>query len=343
MPLDFSLLTPGRLMLFAGSFVAVFGIFSLLLRRQSVWLRSAGGAPVYFGGVILIGVVSFLGYFAVADVGLRIGLLSTAFLILIIGIIDEQEKLSPQHQLLWQIIIALVACSWGWTISHISNPWQGGVIDLEWATLGRLAFPGSILGVLWLVFLMNAINWLDGIDGLAGGVGVTSLLSLAAVSLLPSVQEAESLQLALIGAGGVLGFLLWNFAPARVYLGTTGSWFLGLYIGGVAILGGGKIVTTLLVLALPVIDVGLVVASRLWSGQSLWQGDQERHLHYRLLAARLSPRTITVGASLFTAALGIAAITLQTQQKIITFIVAAAVLVAILFGLVYKQTRTRHS
>lgn len=340
MPLDLTLLTSWHLLLFGVSFAAVFSLFALLLKGRSGVLRRHQPSGVFYGGVILLGVADLLIYFLLEDVRLRVGLLAASFLILVIGIIDEQVRLSPGKQLLWQVVIALVAASWGWSIQEISNPWSGGVINLEWFTLSFLIFPGSFLSILWIVFLMNAVNWLDGVDGLAGGVTFVGLLTLAAVSLLPSIQDAESLRIALVGAGCILGFLLWNFAPAKVYLGTTGSWFLGLLIGFTAMLGGGKIVTTLLVLALPVIDVGLVLLSRLFAGRKPWQGDRVHHVHHRLLALRFSPRTIALLGIVVTSCLGVAAINLQTQQKIVAFITAAVVLVAVLLGMVYKQTRT---
>ena len=340
MPLDLALVTTWDLLLFGVSFAALFGLLSLLLRRNGSSLRPHLEKPAHFGGVMLIGVISLFSYVVLDDPRLRIGLLSAAFLIIVIGIIDEQVRLSPGKQLLWQVIIALVAVCWGWSITEISNPWQGGVIDLSWFDVSVLAIPGSLLGILWLVFLMNAVNWLDGVDGLASGVGVVALLVLAAVSLLPSIQDINSLRLALVGAGAVLGFLLWNFAPAKVYLGTTGSWFLGLYIGLVAMMGGGKIVTTLLVLALPVIDVALVVISRLWAKQKPWRGDEVRHMHYRLLAAKVSPRLIAVIGMVATAGLGVAAITLQTEQKIVAFITAAGLMLVLSASLISKQRRT---
>lgn len=340
MPLDLQIITTWDLLLFGVGFMAVFGVLAFLLRRRGTGLRPHQEKPAHFGGVILIGIISFLAYLVLDDPRLRIGLLAAAFLVIIIGIIDEQLRLSPGKQLLWQGIIALVAVSWGWSITEISNPWQEGVINLAWIDISILAFPASILGIMWLIFLMNAMNWLDGVDGLASGVSVIALLALAAVSLLPSIQDSTSLRLALLGAGTGLGFLLWNFSPAKVYLGTTGSWFLGLYIGFVAMAGGGKIVTTLLVLALPVIDVGLVIIGRLWAGQRPWRGDRVHHMHHRLLAARLSPRLITLGGMTVTAMLGVAAITLQTEQKIVALIAAAVLMVAVLASLITKQRQT---
>jgi len=179
------------------------------------------------------------------------------------------------------------------------------------------------------LLLINAMNWLDGVDGLASGVGVVALFTLAAVSLLPSTQDSMTLSLALVGAGATLGFLVWNWSPARVYLGTTGSWFIGLYIGMVAIVGGGKIVTTLLVLAIPVIDLGSVTVQRLLAGSAPWRGDTVRHLHHRLLAKGWSPQLISAAAMSLTAILGVIAIGWQTKYKVVALFTAIIVIVVL--------------
>ncbi|MEX1997631.1 MAG: MraY family glycosyltransferase [Candidatus Andersenbacteria bacterium] len=344
MLLDLTPLTLSHLLLFGSSFILVFGLFAALLRLSPFSLRAHIEHPqVYFGGAMVIGVISLLGYIVLDDVYLRIGLLASAFLTLLIGIIDEHVKLPASRQFVWQIVIATIAVGWGWTIREISNPWESGVISLNSYTIGSLVLPGALLAIIWLVFLMNAVNWLDGIDGLAGGVGVVTFFTLGAVSLLPSVQDSTTLALAAIGAGGVLGFLLWNFPPARVYLGTSGSWFLGLYIGMIAIVGGGKIVTTLLVLALPVIDMLAVIIARLWARQIPWHGDTVRHFHHRLLSAGFQARSIAILGTLLSVGLGIGAITLQTRAKIIAFLIAGCMLTLVIASLIYQQARSRSS
>ncbi len=341
MALDYSPLALSHFLLFGGSFLLVFGIFSSILRYTPTSLRlHRGNQRVFFGGVVLIGVMSLIGYAIVDDVRLRIGLLAAAFLTLVVGIVDEQVKLLPSTQFLWQVVIAFIAAAWGWTVTTISNPWglllpgaADGVIHLSWFTIGSLSLPGLFLAVVWLVFLMNAINWLDGSDGLAGGVGMVALITLGAVSLLPSIQDGHTLSLAMAGAGATLGFLLWNFPPARVYLGTSGSWFLGLYLGMVAIMGGGKIVTTLLVLALPVLDVMVVVVARLLARQRPWQGDTIRHFHHRLQRAGFQPRTIAFLGMAVSGLLGLTAVQLQTEQKVIAFGVAGGIMLLLLVRL----------
>ena len=180
---------------------------------------------------------------------------------------------------------------------------------------------------------MNSINWLDGIDGLAGSVGTVAFVTLAAVSLLPSTQDSTTLSLAVIGVGSLGAFTLWNWPPARVYLGTSGSWFLGLYLGLVAIVGGGKIATALLVLAIPALDALAVFVQRLFSGRPPWQGDQQRHLHHRLRAAGLSDTAITLLAITISAVFGTAAVLLQTRHKLMVLLaigIALSLLVTVL-------------
>ena len=339
MILDTSIVSLSHIAFFAVAFILSYNLLSWLLNRPDPILRSVPKKSAYYAGSIVIGAVALLAYIVLEDPLLKVGLLGASFLCLLIGIIDENRPLSPQAQLAWQVVIATVAVAWGWTIRYVSDPYSSGVIDLATGSIGPILLPGSILAVAWLVLLMNSINWLDGVDGQAGGVGVVALLTLSGVSLLPSTQDSLTLTLSLIGAGAVLGFLIWNFPPARVYLGTSGSWFLGLFIGMVAIIGGGKIVTTLLVLALPVIDMALVIVQRLAQKKAPWIGDRENHLHFRLVSWGWSHRAIAIAAISLTSLLGLAAITLQTSEKIIALIIASVMLGAVTLHLFYRQSK----
>lgn len=339
--LDFLLIRDWHPLFFGVSFVVVYAVIALLLQAQSTYLRAVPHRPgIYFAGGILLGVVSLLAYFLLTDEWLALGMLAASFVTLVIGIVDENTRLSPLAQLVWQVVIAVVAVSWGWEILHVSHPFAPGVINLSLAEWGPWIWPGSLLTVGWLLLLMNAFNWLDGTDGLAPGVGLMALLTLAVVSLLPSIYDERTLTLALIGAGGVLGVLVWNFPPARVYLGTTGSWFLGLYVGLVAIVGGGKVVTTLLVLALPVLDLLFVVVQRLLARRAPWQGDQVRHLHFRLQRLGWSDRVIAVAGMVVTAGLGLGAVLLQTRFKLLLLVAAAMLLAVVISRLGLSSPRT---
>lgn len=337
---DWTPLKSDHIIRFAFSFIASFALIGLLLRLPYPILRRVRDKKIYYAGPVVIGLILLFNYGVLSNPYLWVGLLATSFLTLLVGASDEKKPLSAGIQLSAQLLIILLAMSWGWSIHYISQPLSAGVIDLAGGELGPFVLPGSILTVGWLLLLMNAMNWLDGNDGLATGVGAVALFTLGGVALLPSVQDAQTLALALVGAGVLLGFLLWNFPPARVYLGTTGSWFLGLYIGLVAIIGGGKIVTTLLVLVLPVTDLLLVIMQRLLTRRAPWQGDSMTHLHYRLRHAGWSSRAITLLALGFTAMCGIAALALQTSHKIIAFVIAALCIGLVVARLIIGSTST---
>ena len=323
--LDITPLTANQLFLFLAGFLSAYIALGIVLRLPAIKLRRNKDQPnIYYVGAIIITLVNLFCFAVINQPSLIIGLLTSSIIIIFVGTLDEITNLSPSAQLISQLIIAAVISASGWTIRFISNPWSEGIINLQLLSVGGLSLLSIILTSLWLIFLMNAINWIDGADGLAGGIGSVAFIALAAVALLPSVQDSRTLSLSIIGAGVMLGFLIWNWPPAKVYLGTTGSWFLGLFIGITAIVGGGKIATTLLVLAIPALDAIFVIIQRLFEKQAPWQGDKTHHLHHRLLTVGLSPQTITLLAILLSASFGLAALFLQTHQKLWTLAIVGA-------------------
>jgi UDP-GlcNAc:undecaprenyl-phosphate/decaprenyl-phosphate GlcNAc-1-phosphate transferase len=337
--LDFVLLSAAHIIYFGLSFLTVFSLLAVLIRKPSFLESEPKQAPIFYVGAVLIGIIVVLAYIAVSDIWLGLGLVLAGLLVLRIGALDEANNISAGVQLLWQLLIVGIIVTFGWTIHYVSNPWGEGVISLEGISLGLVVLPGSILAIGWLLVVMNAINWLDGVDGLAASIGMATLLVLALVSLMPAIHDERTLSLALIGAGALSAFLIWNFPPARVYLGTSGSWFLGLYIGAVAIVGGGKIVTTLLVLALPILDLVFVIAQRLYMGRKPWTGDRITHLHHRLQAAGYKPRSIALMGLAVTLVLGWAAIVLPTQLKIVAFGTTAVIMAGVVFVLARNSSK----
>lgn len=328
MPLDFSPLTATSLSIALVSFILTFAI------TQQWTLFRVPHRRAYYAGLVPLGVVSIVSVFVLEDIALRLGLIVAALLIAIIGRADELHPLSAAAQLFWQMLIAIVLVTFGWSITHVSHPFSSGVL-----TLGVFGFP---LAVGWIVGMMNAVNWFDGLDGLASSIGVIAFLTLAAISLLPATQDSTTLNLALIGAGSLGAFWVLNAPPARVFLGTSGSWFLGSFLAVTAIVGGGKVATAVLVLALPLLDVLFVVIQRVVHGQRPWIGDTKHHMFHRLAAAGLNPWQIIALLAFVTALLGASAVRLQTAHKLITLggvsLVAA---VAVIF-LAYVSRR-RHS
>jgi UDP-GlcNAc:undecaprenyl-phosphate GlcNAc-1-phosphate transferase len=238
----------------------------------------------------------------------RVGLLAAgATIITIVMFVDDIRGLRPIPKLAWQLFVAAlvmlpdpryISSLPEDTIPGLHNGWFTGIIASYFLNpFGDeknrqiqlfLFFPLAILFTLfWIVGMMNAVNFMDGLDGLAGGVTGVACLVLFAVSLLAS--DAQGLHtpqitiafLPLILGCAVLGFLRYNFHPAQIFMGDSGSMFLGFALATISIIGGAKIATALLVLAVPILDVAYVIVFRLLRGRSPLQADRG-HLHHRL-------------------------------------------------------------
>ncbi len=236
-------------------------------------------------------------------------------LILIFGIIDDLWPMNWQSQLFFQVMLVLITFICGVQITYITNPF-GGIL---WLVTDNMPFFSILFMMVWMIFVMNAINWCDGIDGLAGGVIFIAAITLFIISLEPQVMQPPIAIIAIILAGSVLGFLFYNFPCANIFAGTSGSFFMGYVVAVLAIVAGAKIGTTLLVLAIPLIDAVWVIFDRFRRGQSIFHGDKE-HLHHRLLDIGWSvPKVLFLyyGVTIFCA---FAAIMTQSLNKFLIFI-----------------------
>lgn len=315
--LDVSLVTTGHLLVLAAVFAGLSATFAYEARRKYVYI----GVPLAAGLTLASWVYLPAG-------GARIGFLVATLIIALIGKMDEFQPLSAKWQLIWQLAIAAVLVISGWSIPYISNPFGDGVIMIP----GILA---AALTIGWVLVIMNAVNWLDGADGLAGGVTLVGCLALAAVAMLPAIYNASALGIALAGAGALAAFFVWNFPPAKVYLGTVGSWFVGMFIALAAITGGGKIATTCLILALPILDMAFVLLQRLIRRQPVWKGDTISHMHHRLLRVGVPAKHILAAAIVVTFWFGIMSVLLATTAKLI--VLAAGVVGTLVVGIYFWQ------
>jgi len=260
-----------------------------------------------------------------AEPGRLLGLLLGATLILVLGIADDRRPLSPGVQLAGQVIAAVVAIAAGVSITAIANPLGG-----------MLVFPTGLavlFSLFWIVGATNTINWIDGLDGLAAGVSAIAALAFAAHSLNLGQQSVALLPVAL--AGAALGFLPYNFYPARIFLGG-GAYLLGYLLACLAIIGGTKGATLLLVLGLPILDVAWQIVRRLRAGQNPALGDQG-HLHQRLFRLGLSqPRVVSLYYTL-SAGLGLLAIGLPTGQLKLLALALISALTLLLLAWIARQ------
>ena len=216
------------------------------------------------------------------------------------GFLDDKLELPSAPQYAFQLIAALIAIAGLIFIKHVNNPFAPGLVFGPDGMPWWLVWP---LTIFWFVGMMNTINWLDGLSGLV--TGVTAIL--CAVLALHMLFTAEPPQLsvavlpvALLGAA--LGFLPANFA-ARIFMGSSGSYFLGFAIAALGIIGGARVATVLFVLGLPALDVAFLIVDRRRRGVGSGTGGRD-HLHFRLLDRGLGERTIVVGYWAFCALFG---------------------------------------
>lgn len=254
------------------------------------------------------------------------GLLAGVMLIVPFGVWDDFKRLGPLPQLLSQLVVALVPVGFGVSLSSVSNPFApppfGGQILLPtW-----FAVPAT---VAWLVLMMNSMNWLDTMDGLAGGVGAIASFILFLVCLSLNQSTIALLPLAL--AAACLGFVPYNFNPARVFMGTTGSMFIGFALGVIAIIGGAKIASAMLVLGVPVLDALLVIAQRSVAGRHPWRGGDNAHLVHRLQGIGLTQRKIALLVYGICALFGWLATSLIRTEKFYAFGALAVVLAVLVY------------
>ncbi len=259
-------------------------------------------------------------------VGIALG---SAFLFAM-GYLDDRFELRPGPQYLIQAVAGLIAIACLVFIERVMNPFTDQLTVFPYPFV--VAFT-----LLWIMGMINTVNFLDGLDGLATGVGAIVSVVLALHMLREGQYSVALLPLGLLGA--TLGFLPFNFHPARVFLGSTGSWVLGYALATLGIAAGAKLALVLLVLSIPIVDVVWLMISRLRAGQSIGQADR-RHLHYRLIDLGLSQRQVVLLYYAYCILLGAAALLIGSRLlKLITLIVIGIGTLALLSWL---TRRTLH-
>ena len=202
----------------------------------------------------------------------------------LIGYLDDRLQLRARWQFVGQFALAAIALAAGITIDRLPNPLGDQAIALN--SLGDVAIMAAT--TLWFVGMLNSVNFIDGLDGLLTGVATIAVVALGINSLLAPVQPLVAALCALL-AGSLLGFLPYNFHPARVFIGTAGVFAVGYALAALSVLGTAKVALALLVLGVPIIDAFWIIIRRVSSGRSPFSADRG-HFHHRLLDLGLSHR-----------------------------------------------------
>ncbi|MBP2651094.1 MAG: glycosyl transferase family 4 [Firmicutes bacterium] len=261
-----------------------------------------GGVAIYLGFVLAVIASMHISHEV-------LGLLLGGTVIFIVGIIDDLMQLPAKVKLLGQILAAIVLVLFDIKIDWLTNPFG------EMLYLGYLAIP---ITILWVVSLTNTVNLIDGLDGLAAGVSTIAAVAILLVAVHMNFWIVAVLTAAL--AGSALGFLQHNFNPAEIFMGDTGSMFLGYMLAAISILGTVKsaatiaLVVPIVALGLPIMDTAFAIIRRYSSGHPIFEPDKG-HLHHRLLALGLTQKQAVLLMYVISGCLGLSAIALSEVNQ----------------------------
>jgi len=266
-----------------------------------------GGVGVTLAAVLSLAVVTALGWASVNDVVGWLPALLGVVIVFGVGLRDDLKPVRPLVKLVFQVLAALVAVSMGVRIDHVTM--LGTTYPLGWL--------GAPVTIVWIVGLTNAFNLMDGLDGLATGLAIIAAATCAAVAIARGDTQGSLLLVALLGA--LCGFLPYNFNPATVFLGDSGSLVVGHVLAVTAINGWQKgatalaVAVPLLIFALPISETVISVVRRTRGGglRQVFAADQD-HMHYRLIGLGLSHRNAVL--LLYVVSLALAVLALATMQ-----------------------------
>ncbi len=316
-------------------------LLALTLTPVSMWaarrwdvVDRPGGRRQHAGVIPRIGGLAIFGGFVGANLLLRalpsawlpattdpdeafrwLGLMIGAAFVALFGLLDDKYGFKSGPQYLAQVIAAGVAIAFTIFIERINNPFDPGQIVFPWYIIWPLT-------IFWFLGFINTVNFLDGVDGLAASTAAVVTVVLA-IHMYRTGQHSVML-IALTLLGGVLGFLVYNWPPAKVFMGSSGSYFLGFTLAALGLIAGARVATLLLVMGLPIMDVAWLIWWRWRHHRPLFQGDRN-HLHFRLLDKGYRPRQIVLSYVAFEAVFG--AISLMTASTTVKLLALAALIV----------------
>ncbi len=315
--------------------------FSMWLARRWDILDRPGGRRRHHGNIPRIGGLAIYGGFVGANFLIRYlpegwkpattdpdewfrwtGLMLGATFVTGFGLLDDKYKFGSGPQYLAQIVAAGIAIYFTIFIERINNPFGPGQLVFPWPVVW-------LLTIFWFLGFINTVNFLDGVDGLASSVTAVVAVVLAIHMFRTGQYRVALVVLALLGS--VLGFLVFNWPPAKVFMGSAGSYFLGFTLAALGLIAGARVATVLLVMGLPIMDVAWLIWWRWRHGKPLFKGDRN-HLHFRLLDRGFTARQIIFAYVVFGAVFGaIGLMTASTSVKLMALIALFLVSASVIF------------
>lgn len=333
------------------SFVGTFLVSRMAVRRKIMDVPDTerrfhkqptptlGGLAIFSSFFLVTLVMLLSGYLDNGNIPLRalIGIWAGGIILMIGGYLDDKYRLPAHYSIIFPILAALTVVSSGIRAVSVHNPFSGEVVLLENIIVLGVPLLSGLIVFLWTLGMTYTTKIMDGMDGLVTGISGIAAFVLFGLSLTPDVMQPATALLAIIFAGSLLGFLILNFYPAKIFLGEGGSTFAGFMLAFLAIVSGGKIATAILVMGIPVLDVLWVILQRVFNRQSPFQGDR-RHLHYRLTDIGFSEPQAVLFLYALSGIFGVSALFLQSLGKLIALGIMILVMLALIISIfvVYK-------
>ena len=246
--------------------------------------------------------------------------------IVALGVADDVYQLPAKVKLLGQIVAAVILVAFDIRIEWVNNPF-GGYFYLD-----MLSIPFTIF---WVISFINVVNLIDGLDGLAAGVSAIASLTVILVAIQMGYFHVAVLTAAL--AGAIIGFIRYNFNPATIFMGDTGSMFIGYILAAISVYGAVKTAATIalivpaIALGLPILDTAFAIMRRYVNGRPIFQPDKG-HLHHRLLATGMSHKETVLFMYGITAVLCIGAVLWAEMEGVYAALIIAVIMTAVAVG-----------
>jgi len=248
-----------------------------------------------------------------------------ACFLMIGGFFDDKYKISPLKQIICPIIAIICIIIGGIGIGKITNPFGGLLYFTEIASIS--------FTVIWLLAMMYTTKLLDGMDGLVSGISGIGGLVIFLFTITTKYYQPDIALAAIIFCAACLGFLIFNWHPAKIFLGEGGSLLLGYVLGVLAIISGGKIAIALLILGLPLLDFGWTILRRLLARKNPFRSADKKHLHFRLLDLGFGQRRTVLIFYAFSLFFGLSGLFLQSKGKILAVSTLILIMIFLIIGL----------
>ncbi len=261
--------------------------------------------------------------------------------LMVCGILDDKFELSPSKQIIWPLLAILCVLIGDIGIERVTNPF-GGLIHLDNLKIKIFDFKNisytfvflrDIFTIFWLLAMMYTTKLLDGVDGLVTGISGIGGFIIFLFTITTKYYQPDIALVSLAFAGACFGFLIFNWHPAKIFLGEGGSLLLGYILGVLSIISGGKIAIALLILGIPLMDVVWIIIRRILKGKNPFRSADKKHLHHRLLDLGFGQRKTVLIFYLFALTFGLSALFLQSIGKMfaVVFLIVLMLIIIISF------------